>query len=162
MEDSDDSESSAWPAGCADAVSVTFSQSSPSSFNDHLSSPSTSPSSSVSKSFYQPFPASESSSSKIEANVWTTPMHAIRKFASAKRLSMATLKREARKLGLVITKGSRSKNNMNRRIGFGLKKRVRTLAKTFGDFPTTLFMFSNHVDGFFYPGKLRDHAREYG
>ena len=81
-------------------------------------------------------------------------MDEIRQFATAKAVSLRALKAAAKRLGLVITLGARTKGSY-KRIGFGVKKKVRALMKAVGQFPTTLFKFNERKDGFLHPGTSR-------
>lgn len=100
-------------------------------------------------------PPEPNSSASGESHVCKVlSMDQIRQFATAKAVSLRALKAAAKRLGLVITLGARTKGR-NKRIGFGVKKKVRALMKAVGQFPTTLFKFNERKDGFLHPGTSR-------
>ena len=98
-----------------------------------------------------PTPPPESNSSETEAHVCKS-MNAIRQFATTKAASLRELKRAAKRLGLVVTMGSRARRGLVR-IGFGLKASVRRLANAVGQYPLSFFKFNQRKDGFLHPGK---------
>jgi len=102
---------------------------------------------------FSDFHRSPASSESISANEGSyifdeDAMQAIRKFSTSTAMSIDALKTEAKRLGLVITMGSRIRDQVDKRIGFGLKKKLRRHV----DLPTTLLRFNTRVDGMLYPG----------
>ena len=102
-------------------------------------------------------PPPEPNNSASESHVCKAmSMHELSQFATAKAVSMLALKKAAKRLGLVVTMGSRSKKRYSR-IGFGVKKKVRIIveATTGRKFPVSLFKFNQRKDGFLHPGTNR-------
>ena len=117
-----------------------------------------SPASSSCTSFSRPIPTpspnlNTNGSDTDEAHVCKS-MDSTRQFAVSKAVSLGELKRTARKLGLVVTMGSRAKGGLSR-IGFGLKSSARRQlpVNAARQYPKSFFKFSSRKDGYLHPGK---------